>query len=110
MTLIDSVEKLKQVAWVLLLSLGYVALDLNLSYRDGFNRLHFIGFGGMDNNCVAVAMVTVRGWRFFWGFARRVAGALARFAVAALMAHCVMFSLSRGGMLALVVTVGSRSC
>jgi len=78
-----------------------VALDLNLSYRDGFNRLHFIGFGGMDNNCVAVAMVTGAGLAFFSGI-RETSGwrRWLAFAVAALMAHCVMFSLSRGGMLA----------
>src|SRR5205814_6525324 len=46
MTLIDSVEKLEQIAWVLLLSLGYVALDSNLSYLDGLNRLRLTGFGG----------------------------------------------------------------
>jgi O-antigen ligase len=107
MTLIDSPEKLKQVAWVLLLSLGYVALDLNLSYLDGFNRVYEIGFGGMDNNCVAIAMVTGAGLAFFMGI-RETNGwrRWLAFAVAALMAHCVMFSLSRGGMLALVITGG----
>lgn len=107
MTLVDSVEKLKQVAWVLLLSLGYVALDLNLSYLDGFNRMHFVGFGGMDNNGIAIAMVAGAGLAFFLGICetngwRRWTA----FAAAALMAHCVMFSLSRGGMLALVITGG----
>src|SRR5437762_761280 len=107
MTLIDSAEKLKQVAWVLLISLGYVALDLNLAYRDGFNRVYEIGFGGMDNNCVAIAMVTGAGLAFFLGI--RETKSWRRwlaFAVAGLMAHCVMISLSRGGMLALLVTGG----
>jgi putative inorganic carbon (hco3(-)) transporter len=107
MTLVDSVEKLKQVAWVLLLSLGYVALDLNQSYLNGFNRMHLQGFGGMDNNGIAIAMVAGAGLAFFlgiWetnGWRRWLA-----FAAAALMAHCVMFSLSRGGMLALLITGG----
>ena len=42
-TLIDSVDKLKQVAWVLVISQGYVAYDLNRSYYAGFNRLQQAG-------------------------------------------------------------------
>src|SRR5262245_66127966 len=30
--------------------------EMNWSYYQGFNRVHEMGFGGMDNNCVAIAM------------------------------------------------------
>jgi putative inorganic carbon (HCO3(-)) transporter len=104
-TTIDSARKLNQLIWVILLSQGYVAYELNLSYLGGFNFLTEVGFGGMDNNSVAIAMVTCVGLGFFVSLAtdswwRR---GLA-FALMALMIHAVLFSFSRGGMLALIVT------
>src|SRR4030095_2611495 len=39
-TLIDSVAKLKQLAWVIALGQGYVAYEMNLAYYGGYNRLH----------------------------------------------------------------------
>lgn len=107
MTLITSVAQLKQLAWVIVLSQGYVALELNLAYFDGFNRLKIDGFGSMDNNCVAIAMVTGVGMAFFLGLysPRWWQQGLAYFA-AALMAHTIFFSFSRGGMLSLILTGG----
>jgi putative inorganic carbon (hco3(-)) transporter len=103
-TTIDSVRKLKQLSWVILLSQGYIALDFNRSYYDGFNRVEY-GFGGMDNNCVAISMVTCVGLAFFLGLgARRWWQKVLAFGAAALMVHVVLFSFSRGGMLALIVT------
>lgn len=104
-TSIDSVKKLKQLAWLLVLCQGYVALELNRSYLSGFNRLTEAGFGGMDNNCVAIAMVTAIGLGFFLGLEAPTLWrkGLALFAVAC-MAHAVLFSFSRGSMLALIIT------
>lgn len=102
LTLIDSTSKLKQLAWVIALSQGYVAFDLNLSYFDGFNRLQRLGFGGMDNNSQAISMVTGVGLAFFLGLReRRWWLKLVAFACAAFMVHAVMFSFSRGGQLGL---------
>jgi probable O-glycosylation ligase (exosortase A-associated) len=104
-TVIDSVPRLKQLLWVIVLSQGYVALEMNLAYYSGFNRVHEVGFGGIDNNCVAIAMVAGVGMAFFLGLEapRRWQTALA-WAAAALMAHTVLFSFSRGGMLGLILT------
>jgi probable O-glycosylation ligase (exosortase A-associated) len=105
MTTLDSVQKLKQLAWVIVLSHGYVALEFNLSYYDEFNRLQLIGFGGMDNNSFAIALVTCVGLAFFLGLgAQRWWQKSLAFGSAALMAHAVMFAFSRGGMLALIIT------
>jgi probable O-glycosylation ligase (exosortase A-associated) len=104
-TTIDSVAKLKQLAWVIVMSQGYVAFEMNLSYYQGYNRVHEEGFAGMDNNCVAIAMVTCVGLAFFLALHARVWWhKLAALAATGLMAHVVMFSFSRGGLLALVVT------
>lgn len=104
-TLIDSATKLKQLAWTIVLSQGYIALDLNLSYYDGYNRMQEIGFATMDNNCVAIAMVAGTGLAFIMGLSETILWRkLLCFAAAGLMAHSVMFAFSRGGMLGLIVT------
>ncbi|MCA9458083.1 MAG: O-antigen ligase family protein [Nitrospira sp.] len=107
MTLIDSDAKLKQLEWVMTLSLGYVAFEMNLSYYSGFNRMQIGGFGGMDNNSFAIEMVAGVGLALFLAFGAEKWWQKALALVAAiLMAHSVIFSFSRGGMLALIVTAG----
>ena len=64
-TVIDSVREVKQLAWVILLSEAYVAWEFNLSYFEGYNRLWMEGFGGMDNNCHAIALVACTGLAVF---------------------------------------------
>jgi O-antigen ligase len=104
-TMIDSVAKLKQLAWVIALSHGYLAFELNLTYLNVYNQVYFDGYGGMDNNCVAITMVTCVGLAFFLGLsAQTLLGKGLGFASALLIAHVVMFSFSRGGMLALIIT------
>jgi len=104
-TLINDVPKLKVLGWTLALSQGYVAYEMNLSYYAGVNRVATVGFAGMDNNYVAVAMVTGAGLAFFLGLGeRRIWLKAIAFLAAVLMAHTVMFSWSRGGMLGLIVT------
>jgi putative inorganic carbon (hco3(-)) transporter len=103
-TVIDSVAKLKQLAWVIVLSQGYVAYDLNMAYYSGFNRLHEVGFGGMDNNCMGITFVTCAGLALFLGFsAPRWWQKCIAFACVALMVHCVLFAFTRGGMLGLII-------
>jgi O-antigen ligase len=106
-TLIDSVAQLQQLAWTLLLCQGYVALELNREYLGGFNRLLEMGHGGMDNNSVAIALVTAAGLGFFLAMEattwRRKAAA---FVALACLGHAVLFSFSRGGMLGLIVAGG----
>jgi probable O-glycosylation ligase (exosortase A-associated) len=105
LTIIDSVHKLKCLAWTIVLSQGYVAYELNMAYLGGFNRLLIDGFGGMDNNCVAIAMVTGTALAFFLGLGAKTwwQQGLA-FLSAAMMAHTVLFAMSRGGMIALILT------
>jgi putative inorganic carbon (HCO3(-)) transporter len=105
MTLIDNIAKLKQLAWVMVCTEGYVAFELNLTYRNGINRVWNEGFGGMDNNSVAIGMVTGVGLAFFLGLgAKNILAKLIAFGSAMMMAHVVLFSFSRGGMVALAIT------
>src|SRR5437868_6477898 len=104
LTMLRTVSQLKQLSWVILLSQGYVAFELNLNYFGGYNRAFFEGFGGMDNNCVAIAMVTGVGLAFFLGLGAKEwwKKGIALFA-AALMGHTILLTFSRGGMLALAL-------
>jgi O-antigen ligase len=104
-TLIDSVRQLNQLAWVIVLSQGYVAYEMNMSYLSGYNRLYEEGFGHMDNNCNAIAFVTCIGIAFFLGLdTPRLSLKALALAVALLLAHGILISFSRGGMLAMAVT------
>jgi probable O-glycosylation ligase (exosortase A-associated) len=101
---IDSVKKVKQLVWVIVLSQGYLAYEFNLSYFSGYNMLREEGFG-MDNNSAAIGLVTGLGLALFLSLESRLWWQKG-FALltSLLMAHAVCFSFSRGGMLALVVT------
>jgi len=105
MTTIRSVNQVKQLAWVIALSQGYVALELNLSYFGGFNRMQELGFGSLDNNGCAITMNACVGLCFFLGLhAEKLWQKGVAFASALFIAHAVMLSFSRGGLLGLIVT------
>jgi probable O-glycosylation ligase (exosortase A-associated) len=106
-TVINTLAELKLLAWVIVLSQGYVGLEMNLAYYGGFNRVKEIGFGGMDSNCVGVAMVAGVGMAFFLALdaPRWWQKGLASLA-AVLMGHTVLLTFSRGGMFGLIVTGG----
>ncbi len=104
-SLIDSMAKVKQLVWVIVLSQGYLAYEFNLTYYTTvFDPTEFT-HGGLDNNGIAITMVTSIGMAFFLGIhAEKWWQKGLAFGLAALMAHVVLFSNSRGGMVALIVT------
>ena len=105
MTLIETVQQLKQLAWTIVLCLGYLAFDGNLDHLQGGFKVRLDGFGGMDNNSFCIAMAAGTGLAFFLGLHE---GSwwrkLTCFGLAAMMAHVPMFAHSRGGMLGVLVT------
>jgi putative inorganic carbon (hco3(-)) transporter len=104
LTLITSTKQLKQLAWTILLSQGYVAFELNSYYFGGYNVLRWDGFGGMDNNSAAIALVTGIGLAFFLGLhSEKTWQKGLAFGLAILMANAIMFSFSRGGMLGMMI-------
>ncbi|RIK80381.1 MAG: hypothetical protein DCC68_11150 [Planctomycetota bacterium] len=107
MTTIRSLKQVYILAWVIFASQGYLALEMNLAYLDGFNFVRESGFAQLDNNGVAITMVGGAGLAFFLGLCEtnRIRQWIA-FIAAGLMAHVVLFSNSRGGMLALLITGG----
>ncbi len=105
LTLIDSRAKLMQLAWVIVISQGYLAYEFNLLYYTTVFIPWEFQHGGLDNNGVAITMVTSIGMAFFLGLhAERWWQKGIVFVSAGLMAHVVLFSNSRGGMLSLILT------
>jgi putative inorganic carbon (hco3(-)) transporter len=105
MTLIDSVEKLKQLAWVIIVAQGYVALEFNKTYYTSGIDTYEWYFAGLDNNGIAITAVTAIGLAFFVGLTAQMWWHRAiAFGSAALLSHVVLFSMSRGGMLAMAIS------
>jgi O-antigen ligase len=105
MTLIDSLGKLKALAWVIVISLGYLGVEFHQQYYSGWFNPDEWYFGGQDNNYIALFMVIGVGMAFFLGLeAEPYWQKLTAFVLAGLMAHVVLFSMSRGGMIALGLT------
>lgn len=104
-TLVDSVAKLKQLTWVIVLSQGYLAYEFNMRFLAGHFLSEEFTFRGLDNNGMAIQMVSSVGLAFFLGLQAPKWWAKAAALVAAvLIMHFVLFSMSRGGMIALFVT------
>ena len=104
LTTITSLKQLKQLAWTILICQGYVALEMNLAYFGGYNTLAYDGFGSLDNNGAANALVTGLGLAFFLGLHSEPLWQKGlAFGLGGCMAHAVLFSFSRGGMLAMVI-------
>lgn len=106
MTTVHSARQLKQLAWVMILAEGYLAFEFNLLYLSSpwFDPNDWTS-GGLDRNGIAITMVTSLGLAGFMGlYASRWWQKLLLLALAGLMVHVVLFSLSRGGMVALIVT------
>lgn len=102
-TTADSLRRVEQLAWVITGSAGYLAFELNLRYLDGANEAHSIGYGGMDNNALAISMVSCLGIAVFLGLhARSWWQKAAAFGSAALISHTVLLTFSRGGMLGMI--------
>jgi probable O-glycosylation ligase (exosortase A-associated) len=103
-TTMNSVGRLKMLAWVLVVSQAYPAYELNMTYFGGYNQLHEEGFGVMDNNSYGIGLVTATGLACFltWHdekWWRKAVGLVS----AAFMVHAILFSFSRGGMLGLAI-------
>jgi O-antigen ligase len=105
-TLITSIKELRQLAWVIVISMGFLAYEFNLTYYSTVFIPWEFYHGGLDNNGIAITMVTGIGIAFYLGlYSERWWQRLLAFLAAALMAHVVLFSNSRGGMLSLLVTM-----
>ena len=99
-TTVQSSVDLRRLAWVIVVCQGYVSLELNLYYFSGYNYLWEQGFASLDNNSMAIGLVTTLGVAFFLFFYET---SMIRRAIiagcAAFIGHAILFSFSRGAML-----------
>lgn len=104
-TLVDSLDRLRKLAWVCVLSIGYVGLEANMDHFQGGSRLEELGFFGADNNSACIALVTGMGMAFFLGLGESAwYKKWPLFFISGLLAHCPLFGDSRGGMLGAACT------
>jgi len=105
-SLIQSVHQVKQIAWVISLSYGYLGLEFNRLYYSGhFLRGEFT-FAGMEEGSVAIAMICASSFSFCYGVYQKVPWRkILLFISAALTGHVVLFSFSRGGTLGLLTSL-----
>jgi probable O-glycosylation ligase (exosortase A-associated) len=104
-TILREARDLRMFAWVITAGLGYLAYVFNSQYHfDGWNRIYPYGFGGIDNNGVAMIMVMGVPLCFFLAIhdKRLWVRGLCFFAALCLI-HVVLFSFSRGGQLGLIM-------
>lgn len=103
-TLLNSVDRLKALAWIILLGHAYPSLEFNLDYLQGYNRLRFEGYARMDNNCYAISLVSCAGIGVFLSmYARTRKERLLAIGSMALVGHAVLLSNSRGGMIGMII-------
>jgi probable O-glycosylation ligase (exosortase A-associated) len=106
-TLADSHARLIQLAWVLVGSAGYLALEMNQRYLGGFNEVAQ-GYGGMDNNSIAISLVTCLGPAVFLGlYAKKRWHKAVALGSAALIGHTVLLTFSRGGLLGMLAAAAA---
>lgn len=98
LTLIKDIKQLRQLAWVIVGSLGFIAYEENISYlRYGINLYN-------TDNLLAHEMAAGCGVAFFLGVeSKSIYKKLLCWALAALMVHTTMFHMSRGAMLGVAV-------
>ncbi|HYN08749.1 MAG TPA: O-antigen ligase family protein [Vicinamibacterales bacterium] len=56
-TMIKTEKQARQLLWTIVVTQTYVCYEMNRSYLEGYNRVYFEGFGGMDNNSFAISLV-----------------------------------------------------
>lgn len=105
-SLIDRESRLKVMFWTTAFCLWYVAQDFNQLYvLHNHWEIGYKGFGGLDNNGLALFMVMAIPFAY-WGCtqAKRLYVRVGALAGILMMMHVVLFTYSRGGMLAMMAT------
>jgi probable O-glycosylation ligase (exosortase A-associated) len=102
-TLMEGEKDWRPLLWTIVLTQGYVGLEQNINYLvKGYNTAGE-GFGGMDNNCFGVSLVTVLGPAIALMVSSKTwtTRCLAGLA-AAMILHTTLLTFSRGAMLGLI--------
>ena len=102
-TLLDSEKKTRTMMWVIVLAQGYVGFEMNLAYLKGYN-IAGDGFGGMDNNCFGVSLVSTIGPALALALStKKWSERMVATVAAALIMHTTLLTYSRGAMVGLLI-------
>jgi probable O-glycosylation ligase (exosortase A-associated) len=102
-TILDTEQRSRTMLWIIVIAMGYVSFENNLAYVQGYN-IAAEGFGGMDNNCFGVALVSTIGPAIALGLgAKNWYERLGAAVCAALILHTTLLTFSRGAMVGLLV-------
>jgi O-antigen ligase len=106
-TLMKDEREWRTFLWIIVLCQAYVGLELNLDYFRGSNTAAD-GYGGMDNNCLGVSLVTVLGAAIALVVTTRrwYERGLAVFCAGVIL-HTTLLTFSRGAMVGLLVLGGT---
>jgi putative inorganic carbon (hco3(-)) transporter len=108
-TLIRTWDQLRLLMIVILGSCAFLAYEANLAYLNGYN-FEQGSFIGLDNNAFSILMVTSFGLALVLGFEEQVAWRrFMYFGFAGAMAHVPMLSMSRGGMVGVLIAASAAS-
>jgi O-antigen ligase len=104
-TTIRTLRHVQELAWVILLSQAYLAIEMHRIYLAGAFIPTEFAFANQDNNGLAVSFVIASSMALFlawssWQWSRKAIA----LASGLLMVHVVLFSMSRGAILALIVS------
>ena len=101
-TLIDTEQRSRAMMWMIVLAMAYVSFEMNLEYVRGFN-IAGEGFGGMDNNCFGVALVSTIGPALALGLGAKNWRERGLAAVSVLLIlHTTLLTFSRGALVGLL--------
>ncbi len=107
-TLIDTNQRARTLFWIIVLAQAYVAFNMNWEYWfHGYNNAGD-GFGGMDNNCYGVSLVTTLGPAFVLAVGTRKWWERALAVIsAALILHTTLLTFSRGALVGLLAVASA---
>jgi O-antigen ligase len=102
-TILQSERDIRALLWIMVAAQGYVCLEMNLSYLQGYNRAQLEGFGGMDNNSFGISLVTSLGAvvALFLSSTRWLERAILT-VPGLLILHTILLTFSRGALLGLI--------
>ncbi len=105
MTMITTEKEARQLLWVMVLCQTYVAFEMNQTYLTGYNRAFAEGFGGMDNNSLAICLLSTAGGALGLALCAKTWRSKAIAAVGLLLIlHTILLTFSRGAFVGLLAT------
>jgi O-antigen ligase len=104
LSLVTRFKQIRALTWVAVLIMGYIALEMNNFYYQGWQRLWLYGFAGLDNNGMAMLFaMTIALCLGLGGYEQKWYLKAAALFWIPFLGNAIAFSFSRSGMLATLI-------